>query len=127
MEENVADMLQCDIIWLSSSYQSSPIVLVQKDSSLRFCVDYRALGKITRKDRYPMPRIDDALDSLQGAENLSLDRLSCYWQIPMHEAYQKTAFAVPGGLYKFNVMTFGLCNAPATFEGVIDTVLHGLK
>lgn len=76
-----------------------------------------------------MPRIDDALDCLQGAEYFSsLDLRSGYWQIPMHKAdKEKTAFATPDGLYEFNVMAFGLCNAPATFERMIDTVLRGLK
>lgn len=130
IEQNVADMLQREIIRPSASPWSSPIVLVRKkDGSVRFCVDYRALNKITRKDVYPMPRIDDALDSLQGAEYFSsLDLRSGYWQIPMHEAdKEKTAFATPDGLYEFNVMPFGLCNAPATFERMIDTVLRGLK
>lgn len=130
IEDNVADMLQRDIIRPSSSSWSSPVVLVRKkDGSVRFCVDYRALNKITRKDVYPMPRIDDALDTLQGAQYFSsLDLRSGYWQIPMHEADKdKTAFATPDGLYEFNVMPFGLCNAPATFERMIDTVLRGLK
>lgn len=128
--DNVDDMLKRDIIRPSSSSWSSPVVLVRKkDGSVRFCVDYRALNKITRKDVYPMPRIDDAIDSLQGAEYFSsLDLRSGYWQIPMHEAdKEKTAFATPDGLYEFNVMPFGLCNAPATFERMIDTVLRGLK
>lgn len=130
IEDNVADMLKRDIIRPSSSSWSSPVVLVRKkDGSVRFCVDYRALNKITRKDVYPMPRIDDALDTLQGAEYFSsLDLRSGYWQIPMHEADKdKTAFATPDGLYEFNVMPFGLCNAPATFERMIDSVLRGLK
>lgn len=130
IEEQVAEMLKRDVIRPSSSSWSSPVVLVEKkDGSVRFCVDYRALNKITRKDVYPMPRIDDALDTLQGAEYFSsLDLRSGYWQIPMHEDdKEKTAFATPDGLYEFNVMPFGLCNAPATFERMIDTVLRGLK
>lgn len=76
-----------------------------------------------------MPRIDDALDTLQGAKYYSsLDLRSGYWQIPMSESdKQKTAFVTPDGLFEFNVMPFGLCNAPATFERTIDSILRGLK
>lgn len=92
---------------------------------MRFCVDYRALNKITQKDVYPMPHIDDALDCLQGAEYFSsLDLRSSYWQIPLRESEkEKTAFATPDGLYEFNVMEFGVCNAPATFEQMLETAL----
>lgn len=72
IEDNVNDMLKCDIICRSSSSWSSPVVLVRKkEGSVQFCVDYRAPNTITRKDVYPMLRIDDALDSLQGAEYFS--------------------------------------------------------
>lgn len=106
-----------------------PVALVEKDGSVRFCVDYRALNKITQKDVYPMPRIDDALDCLQGAEYFSsLDLRSSYWQIPLRESEkEKTAFATPDGLYEFNVMEFGVCNAPATFEQMLETALRSLK
>lgn len=130
IDEQVTDMLTRNVIRPSTSPWASPVVLVtKKDGSIRFCVDYRRLNKITRRDVYPLPRIDDALDCLQGAEFFSsLDLRSGYWQVPMSDADRsKTAFVTPDGLYEFNVMPFGLCNAPATFERMMDNVLRGLK
>lgn len=130
ISEHFDDMLQRGVIRPSQNPWSSPVVFVtKKDGSLRFCVDYRRLKKITRKDVYPLPRIDDALDCLHGAQFFSsLDLRSGYWQVPVAESDRpKTAFVTPDGLYEFNVMQFGLCNTPATFERMIDSILRGLK
>ncbi|GBL59736.1 Transposon Ty3-I Gag-Pol polyprotein [Araneus ventricosus] len=84
-----------------------------KDNSWRFCVDYRRLNKVTKKDVYPLPRIDDILDCMQGSKFFSsMDLSSGYWQIEVNEPdREKMAFITPEGLYEFNVMPFGLCNA----------------
>lgn len=129
VDDHVRDMLQRNIIEPSSSPWSAPVVLTKKkDGSWRFCVDYRRLNKITTKDVYPLPRIDDTLDTLQGSSFFSsMDLRSGYWQIPMADADKpKTAFVTPSGLYQFDVIPFGLSNAPATFERMMDTVLRGL-
>lgn len=115
----------------SSSPWSSPLVLVQKkDKTWRLCVDYRRLNAQTIKDAYPIPRIADDLDALSGSKWFtSLDLNMAYHQIPMRESdKEKTAFGTPrGGLYQYKVMPFGLCNAPATFQRVIEQALSGLQ
>ncbi|UYV85104.1 K02A2.6-like [Cordylochernes scorpioides] len=130
IQNEVDKMLKGGIVQLSESPWSSPVVLVKKkNGSWRFCVDYRHLNKITKKDVYPLPRIDDTLDCLRGASYYSsMDLRSGYWQIEVDEAdREKTAFITPDGLYEFKVMPFGLCNAPATFERMMDTLMRGLK
>ncbi|UYV71739.1 hypothetical protein LAZ67_9000200, partial [Cordylochernes scorpioides] len=130
IQNEVDKMLKGGIVQLSESPWSSPVVLVKKkNGSWRFCVDYRHLNKITKKDVYPLPRIDDKLDCLRGASYYSsMDLRSGYWQIEVDEAdREKTAFITPDGLYELEVMPFGLCNAPATFERMMDTLLRGLK
>ena len=128
-EECVAEMLTSGQIEPSDSPWSSPVVLVtKKDGGTRFCVDYRRLNDATVKDAYPLPRIDDTLDILADKQWFStLDLASGYWQVSLsQEARVKTAFATHSGLFHFKVMPFGLCNAPATFERLIDRVLQGL-
>ena len=122
-------MLRKNIISPSQSPWSSPVILVRKkDGSLRFCVDYRKVNSVTRKDAYPLPRIDETLDTLAGSSWFTtLDLLSGYWQLEVAEKdKEKTAFSTREGLFHFNVMPFGLCNAPASFQRLMDMVLSGL-
>jgi len=125
----VTEMLEQGLIETSTSPWASPIVLVrEKDGNWRFCVDYRKLNDVTRKDSYPLPRIDDTLDRLAGMQWFStLDLKSGYWQVEMEpKDKEKTAFTTGNDLWQFKVMPFGLCNAPATFERLMDRVLAGL-
>ncbi|UYV71788.1 K02A2.6-like [Cordylochernes scorpioides] len=130
INNQIDKMLKKGIISHSSSPWASPVILVKKkDGTFRFCVDYRNLNSITVKDQYPLPRIDDCFDSLHGSRYFtSLDLCSGYWQVEVEEQdREKTAFVTPDGLYHFNVLPFGLCNGPATFERLMDNILRTHK
>ncbi|UYV70961.1 hypothetical protein LAZ67_8001260, partial [Cordylochernes scorpioides] len=130
INNQIDKMLKKAIISHSSSPWASPVILVKKkDGKFRFCVDYRNLNSITVKDQYPLPRIDDCFNSLHGSRYFtSLDLCSGYWQVEVEEQdREKTAFVTPDGLYHFNVLPFGLCNGPATFERLMDNILRTHK
>ena len=130
IQNTIDEMLEQDIIEPARSEWAAPVVLAPKpDGTLRFCVDYRRLNSVTIKDRYPLPRMEDCLDSLGEAQFFStLDCNWGFWQIPLAEQdRQKTAFTTFAGPYQYKRMPFGLCNAPATYQRTLDILLAGLK
>ena len=128
--QQLRKMQEMGVIQPSNSPWASPIVLVRKkDGSLRFCIDYRKLNAVTKADTFPLPRIDDLLDQLGKSKYFStLDLAAGYWQIPVHpDSQEKTAFVTHRGLYQFRVMPFGLRNAPAAFQRLMQHVLMDLN
>jgi hypothetical protein len=118
-------LLDKGIIRPNSSPCGSPIVLVlEKDNTWRICIDFQALNKIMIKNRYPLPKIDDLLDQLNNVVYFTkLDLRSGYHQIKIVEGdIWKTAFKTKQGLFKWLVMSFGLCNTPPTFMRVMNFV-----
>lgn len=100
------------------------MLVKKKDGGLRLCVDYRALNSKTRKDTFPLPRIDESLDALSGARWFStLDFAAGYNQVPVTEKDKmKTAFYTLFGLFGWNRMPFVLCNAPSTFRRLMESI-----
>ena len=129
LRKEVEYMLENDIIEPSKSNWSSPSILVPKpDQTFRFCTDYRKLNSCTKSDSYPIPRIDDCIDRVGSAKYVSkFDLLKGYWQVPLTErAKELSAFVTPDGLFQYKVMPFGMKNAPATFQRLINDVTSGL-
>jgi hypothetical protein len=125
LKKQLTSLTEQGFIRPSVSPYGSPILFVKKkDGSQRLCVDYRMLNKQTIKNRYPLPRIDDMLDGIRGAKYFTkIDLQQGYHQIRIHPPdIHKTAFRTRYGHYEFTVMPFGLCNAPATFQRLMNDI-----
>ncbi|EOX93842.1 Uncharacterized protein TCM_002794 [Theobroma cacao] len=125
LKDQLEDLLDKGFIRPSVSPWGAPVLFVKKkDGSLRLCIDYRQLNKVTVKNKYPLPRIDDLFDQLQGAQCFSkIDLRSGYHQLRIrNEDIPKTAFRTRYGHYEFLVMSFGLTNAPAAFMDLMNRV-----
>jgi len=122
-------MLETGVIEPSNSSWASPVCLVKKkDGTFRFCIDYRRVNAVSKKDAYPIPDIQDALDNLRGSRCFAtIDLLSGYWQLGMTDrAKERSAFCTRRGLFQFTRMPFGLSGAPGSFCRLMSNVLRDL-
>ena len=127
LKEQLQELLDKGFIRPSTSPWGAPVLFVKKkDGTLRLCIDYRELNKVIVKNKYPLPRIDDLFDQLQGAQYFSkIDLRSGYHQLRIREAdISKRAFRTRYGHYEFLVMSFGLINAPAAFMDLMNRVFR---
>lgn len=128
-KEQLTRMLKAGVIQPSvSEWAAAPVLIRKSDGKVRYAIDYRKLNAVTKKDVYPLPLIEECLDTLAGNEWFSkLDANSAYWQVNVKEEDQpKTAFITKYGSFMFTRMSFGLCNAPSTYARAMDLVLRGL-
>ena len=128
-EAHLDKMIKAGVIQPSvSEWASAPVLVRKRDGTVRWCVDYRALNSVTSKDVFPLPLVEDCLDTLAGNKWFSkLDANSAYWQVKISEPDQKkTAFITKYGLFEHVRMGFGLCNGPATYSRVMNLILSGL-
>ena len=127
MERQIEEMMKYKVIRHSTSLWAAPVILVEKNGGeRRFCIDFHKLNGLTKKGSFPLPRIDDTLYMLHGKHFFTtLDLTSGYWQIELEKfSKEKTALIVENNLYEFNRMAFGLCNASATFQRLMNHILR---
>ena len=129
MRQEVSYLLENGLARPSSSPWSSPCILVPKpDGTHRFCTDYRKVNSVTIPDSFPLPRLDDCIDTVGSARYVSkLDLLKGYWQVPLTaRASEISAFVTPDDFVQYSVLAFGMRNAPATFQRLVSIVLSGV-
>jgi len=128
-EKHLQELLDKNIIQPSTSeWAAAPVICRKKDGKIRYCIDYRKLNAVTRKDAFPLPRIQACIDHLRGTKFMScLDMSAGYYQFQIHKDDRyKTAFITKYGLFEHVRLSFGLCNSPAFFQRVMQLILTGL-